>query len=180
MLRSGAVDVALMPRRDDIADIAQQELFRDPLVLVCARTDPLAGKRRFGWPDILGKPMIVRGPASSVRQWLEAEYLKRGAVLRPAFEVQQAATAVGLISAGLGIGVMPKSLLASLNAEGLVIRRFAAAADAAWAICLCRVVGRDASPAARYFGDACRRDFGAGPSTKARRGRAPMLPAQGS
>lgn len=155
MLRSGAADVALMPARNDILDVSQHELFKDPLVVVCAQNEPLANKSEIHWQDIISSKIIVRSTASSVRQHLEAEYLRRGVVLKPAFEVHHASTAVALISAGLGIGVMPKSLLDSLNMKGLTTRNITDPSADYWSICICKVISRSPAPAAKLFIESC-------------------------
>lgn len=155
MVRSGLADIALMPARPDDEDLIQQILFRDPIVVLCAENHAMARKSNIGWLDIIASDLIVRSNDSSVRQLIDSEYLRHGAILRPAYEVNHVLTALGMIAAGLGIGVMPSTLLDSVNMEGLVARRFAKSVTPYWTICASVPQTRSSFPAARAFVGMC-------------------------
>ncbi|MES2186626.1 MAG: LysR family transcriptional regulator [Pseudomonadota bacterium] len=155
MVRSGAADVALMPLRSDAEDLQQRLLFRDPLVVLCATGHALAGRRNLEWQDIISSRLIVRSTDSSVRQLLDAQYLRHGAVLKPAFEVQHAGTVLGLIVAGLGIGVLPSSVMHTVNMQGLVRCDFSAQSIHHWSICVCTPNKRSNPPAVAPFVQLC-------------------------
>ncbi len=155
MVRAGAADIAVMPQRADAADLVQQVLFRDPIVVLCATSHPLARKRWVGWPDIIAADLIVRSHDSSVRQLIDAQYLRHGAVMRPAYEVNHVLTALGLITAGLGISVVPATLLQSVNMDGIVVRHFSKAIAPAWTVCASVPKARSSSPAALAFINMC-------------------------
>lgn len=155
MLRSGAVDVALMPMRNDIDDLLPRLMFRDPLVVLCAASHPLASRRNLEWTDIIPCKLIVRSTDSSVRQLLDAQYLLHGAVLRPAFEVEHVGTALGLIVAGLGIGILPSSVMRSINMDGLVCCRFNEQSTPYWTICACTPSTRSSPPTVEPFVRLC-------------------------
>ena len=155
MVRSGAADVALMPLREDVEDLTQRLLFRDPLVVVCAAHHPLSGKRSVKWHDIISSSIIVRSTDSSVRQMLDALYLQHGTVLKPAFEVHHAGTVLGLIQAGLGIGVLPSSVTRSMNMDGLVLCELDTKAIRYWSICVCTPKTRSSPPPVEPFVQLC-------------------------
>lgn len=155
MVRSGMADIALMPERSDAEDLAQQVLFRDPLVVLCASTHSLAKKGSLQWSDIIACDLIVRSNDSSVRQLLDAHYLQHGAMLRPAYEVNHVGTALGLIAAGLGIGVVPSSLLNAVNMDGMTCCHFKKGLTPYWVICISTPRTRSASPAAESFVRMC-------------------------
>jgi LysR family carnitine catabolism transcriptional activator len=155
MVRSGAVDVALMPLRSDVEDLAQRLLFRDPLVVLCATGHPLAGRHDLEWQDIIASKLIVRSTDSSVRQMLDAQYLQHGVVLKPAFEVHHAGTVLGLIVAGLGIGVLPSSVMHTVNMQGLVRCDFSPRAKHHWSICVCTPKNRSNPSAVGPFVQLC-------------------------
>jgi DNA-binding transcriptional LysR family regulator len=159
-VRSGMADVALMPERADAEDLIQQILFRDPLVILCAADHPLAGEGDIGWPHIIDSDLVVRSNDSSVRQLIGAQYLQHGAILRPAYEVNHVLTQLGLIVAGLGIGIVPSSLLNSVNREGMVCRRFGEAVTPYWTICASVPRARSSSPTALAFIRMCCEHFG--------------------
>lgn len=159
MLRSGAADVALMPMRSDIDDLLPQLMFRDPLVVLCAAGHPLARRRNLEWTDIIPCKLIVRSSDSSVRQLLDAQYLLHGAVLRPAFEVAHVGTALGLIVAGLGIGILPSSVMRTINMDGLVCCRFSKQSTPYWTICACTPSTRSSPPTVEPFVRLCLNRF---------------------
>ncbi|MBO9354905.1 LysR family transcriptional regulator [Bordetella petrii] len=162
MVRSGMADIALMPQRTDADDLAQQVVFRDPLVVLCAVDHPLAARSNVGWADIIESDLVVRSHDSSVRQLIDAKYLQHGAILRPAYEVNHVLTALGLIAAGLGIGVMPSSILSSVNMAGMTCRHFDPARTPYWTICLTRPKTRSSPPAVESFVRMCLEHWRAG------------------
>ena len=78
------------------------------------------------------------------------EYARHGVQLRPTFEVQHVGTMLGLIASGLGIGVLPQSLVQTLRLEGLAYRRFAAAGSYR-SICSVTLLGYTPSPTVAAF-----------------------------
>jgi DNA-binding transcriptional LysR family regulator len=155
MVRSGLADIALMPSRPEADDLVQQTLFRDPIVVLCAANHPLARKNNIGWPHIIASDLIVRSNDSSVRQLIDSQYLQHGAILRPAYEVNHVLTALGMIAAGLGIGVMPSTLLQSVNTNGMVVRHFSKSLTPYWTICASAPKTRSSSPTALAFARMC-------------------------
>lgn len=144
MVRSGAADVALAPYRPGADDLAQAELFRDPLVVVCPAGHALARRDRVRWREVQAYGHIAMTHSSSIRGMVDAEYARRGTPLQPAFEVTHVGTLLGLISAGLGIGELPLSLAQDLQAGGLVYRRIA---DASAYRTICAISARRSSAA---------------------------------
>ncbi|HLU01416.1 MAG TPA: LysR family transcriptional regulator [Advenella sp.] len=155
MVRTGGADMALLPEQPDAEDLEQHVLFKDPLVVLCATDHPLASRQDLDWPDIISQDLIVRGQDSSVRQLLDAQFLQRGQILQPAFEVNQVSTALGLISAGLGIGVVPASLLSTININGVHCGRFRAASTTYWTLCASTLSARSPSPTVEPFIRLC-------------------------
>ena len=124
MVRSGCADLALTPQRKDGTGLVQRVLFHDRLVLLCSETHPLATDADISWKDIRKYEHIAKKSGSSVRQLINAEYLEYGQVFRPAFEVEHLGTMLGLIVAGLGIGILPLTTIRSISMPGLVCRTF--------------------------------------------------------
>lgn len=155
MVRSGAADVALMPERTDADDLVQRRLFQDPLVVLCATSHPLAQRRNLEWADIIPYDLIVRSYDSSVRQQIDAQYLRHGAVLQPAFQVEHIGTVIGLIVAGLGISVLPSSIMHAINMAGMVCCRFNAATTPYWTICASTPTNRSSASTVEPFVRLC-------------------------
>jgi DNA-binding transcriptional LysR family regulator len=157
MVRSGAADIALTPKRLDAPDLEQVDLFRDHLVLLCASHHPLAKRRTVNWADISAYDHIAKNGHSSVRQLVDAEYERQGSQLRPAFEVDHLGTMIGLIAEGLGIGILPFSLLHAIKMEGLAWRLFTPANAPFRTICAVSLRDRSAPPTVPPFVELCLR-----------------------
>ncbi len=157
MLRSGAADIALTPKRRDAPDLEQVDLFRDHLVVLCAKSHPLAKRRTVNWADISAYDHIAKNGNSSVRQLVDAEYERQGSQLRPVFEVEHLGTMIGLIAEGLGIGILPFSLLHAIKMEGLAWRLFSPANAPFRTICAVSLRARSSPPTVAPFVELCLR-----------------------
>ena len=155
MVRTGEADVALAPTGAGADDLDQRLLYRAPVVVLCATQHPLASAPTVDWSDVIASDLIVRSYDSSLRQLLEAQYLQHGKVLSPAFEVEHIGTVVGLIKAGLGIGVLPAQILHAINMDGLVCRHFDAKPRPHWAISISTARNRASAPTVEPFVRMC-------------------------
>jgi len=156
MVRAGSADLALSPFKPNADDLEQRALFRDPLVAICSSRHPLAERSAVRWRDVQAFPHVVMNRSSSVRQLVDAEYARHGMTLRPAFEVAQVGTMLGLIAANLGIGELPRSLIHNVDTNGLAHLRIANKA-AYRTICAVTLRGRSHPPALPPFLELCRR-----------------------
>lgn len=160
MVRNRSVDLALTARRDDADDLVQQDVMIDDLVVLCSASHPLAGKRSVDWDDLRATGHIAKKGGSGVRHIIDKAYLQRGEVFRPAFEVENVGTMLGLILAGLGCGVFPRSSTASFNLNGLAIKPFARAVRPRRRICTVTLRGHSVNASAVYFSELCRKHAG--------------------
>ena len=78
-----------------------------------------------------------------------------GETFVPAYEVAQVATMLGLISEGLGIGVLSEGLLARMNLDGLDFRRISST-SAYRRIYASLPAGTPPAPIVSAFLDVCR------------------------
>jgi DNA-binding transcriptional LysR family regulator len=97
--------------------------------------------------ELAGEALVLMDPESSVRALFDRACREAGVSSLPAYETTYMSTAVGLVRAGLGVGVLPSSavdlriapMLQTRPIEGPKIRR---------SISLVRRAGRTLSPAA--------------------------------
>lgn len=156
LVRTGKVDLALTPRVAAEDDLVQRDVMRDYLVMICASDDPLARKRSIAWSDLRQRPHIAKKEGSSVRRLIDEEYIKSGEVFRPAFEVENVGTMLGLIVAGLGVGLFPSSTVGSFNMEGLACIPFHPSVRPYRTICAVTLRSRSSNPAGEAFLQLCR------------------------
>jgi len=154
-LKSGQIDVAVAPAKQQDDELVHHALFRDQLVLICRTDHELARFRRVTWSKLHPYRLVSLTSTSNVRHIMEAEYLQHGTAFQPAFEVEQASTLIGFIMNGLGIGILPASLTPLLNFSGLRMIELTAPAVHR-SICVIHLRSRALTPAARNFIECCR------------------------
>jgi len=102
---TGSADFALAAVRAETRDL-QAELFcADDSHLVCPVGHPLAKSDVVRLRDLVQWPFIHLSRTSSVRQYLDAAFHPK--VMNTLMEVDQLATVMGMVRAGLGISVIP-------------------------------------------------------------------------
>jgi len=120
MVQRGEVDFAVAARRDDMTGLESVFLHADRYYLVCRKDHPLARREKVRVRDLAREPVIHLARGSSVRKQLDDAI---GAeALTPLLEVEHLATAAGLISAGLGISIVPAMTLFHFQQAGLTIK----------------------------------------------------------
>ncbi|MDP3175298.1 MAG: LysR family transcriptional regulator [Phenylobacterium sp.] len=123
MVRAGKADIALTPAMHTDSDLVSVPLFKDYLVVLFPLAHPLAQKKTVRWSDLQAYPQVAVNNRSNLRQTINEQYRALGADFAPAYEVAQVATMLGLIHAGLGVGVLSESLVERASLDGLAHRK---------------------------------------------------------
>src|SRR5581483_10546598 len=129
-------------------DIAFEPLFEDDCILVCRPQDADAIPDPAPWRVFREFPFIGMEPRSSVRMLTDAAFAKADIVTPALYECAQVATVGGLISAGLGVSLLPRSTLPLLGSGGAVVGRTMRPPRVSRTIGISRLVGRTLAPAA--------------------------------
>ncbi|KRE79751.1 LysR family transcriptional regulator [Arthrobacter sp. Soil763] len=109
-LAAGDADLALTaPVATPSRLISSAALYREPLRLVVHHAHPLAGRRTVRLAEIRQEPFVAMGPGYGMRSLTDALFREAGFRPRIAFESQDSHTARGLVSAGLGVSILPPS-----------------------------------------------------------------------
>jgi len=98
-------DFALAAVRAETPELQAEEFCADDFHLVCRVDHPLARAKRIGLRDLAAWPFIHLSRSSSVRQYLDATFHPQA--MDTVMEVDQLATVMGMVRAGLGISVVP-------------------------------------------------------------------------
>ncbi|UZX04038.1 LysR family transcriptional regulator [Arthrobacter sp. CDRTa11] len=107
-LATGQADLALTaPVAMATGTVLSAALYREPLRLVVHHQHPLAGRRSAGLQDIRRDPFVALGPGYGLRSLTDAIFRDAGFRPRIAFESQDSHTVRGLVSAGLGVSILP-------------------------------------------------------------------------
>lgn len=107
-LASGEADLALTaPVAPASRTISSAALYSEPLRLVVHHAHPLAKRRSARIQDIRTDPFVALGSGYGLRSLSDALFREAGFRPRIAFESQDSHTVRGLVSAGLGVSILP-------------------------------------------------------------------------
>jgi DNA-binding transcriptional LysR family regulator len=115
LLRNHEVEFGLAPAIPNMGEFLFEPILDDPLY-ACVPPALDDGKEALGLADLAGQPCIMLSSSTAVRATVNAALEALGVTLDVQFEVQQATTALGLASAGLGIAILPKIALLQISA----------------------------------------------------------------
>lgn len=117
---SGRADFALAAIRADTPELQARPFCHDDFHLVCRDDHPLARQPVLTVETLAAWPFVHLSRVSSVRQYLEAAFHPQP--MNTLMEVDQLATVMGMVRAGLGISVVPALALFHFDQPGLVTR----------------------------------------------------------
>lgn len=119
-VEQGDADFALAAIRADTPELQAEPFCRDDFHLVCRADHVLAAQDSLEVADLLPWPFVHLARHSSVRQYLDAAFFPQS--MHTLVEVEQLATVMGLVHAGLGISVVPALTLFHFDKPGLITR----------------------------------------------------------
>ena len=166
LVAKGSVDVAVaaLPGGagggpvlgDDVDAVAAGE---EPLVLLVAADDPLAGATGVRLWDVRDRPFVLSEPGTALRETVLAACAQQGFGPVPLFEVGEPTAVRYLVGAGLGVSLVPASWLAVPGPEvGVAVPAGAVGRHALWLLSR-----RDAlAPVARLLHEHLRATLGTG------------------
>lgn len=120
-VRSGRADIAIAATRVDTSELRAEPFQTDEFFLVARRGHPLLDRANVKPKDLLPFDFIHLSRDSSVRQCLEAATAPTK--MRTLIEVDQLATVMGMVRAGLGISVVPALTLFYFQHPDIKTRR---------------------------------------------------------
>ncbi|GAA3662976.1 LysR family transcriptional regulator [Microbacterium marinilacus] len=120
LLRSGAVDLALL-RPAEVGDgLHVRRIHAEPMVAVVASSHPAAGEPDVSLEELADTPLIGYGPVEAryLSELTQRILLAAGVVSAPAHTASQVATVLALAAAGMGYALVPASA-AIMRRDGL-------------------------------------------------------------
>ncbi|NYT85911.1 LysR family transcriptional regulator [Pollutimonas harenae] len=151
MVRRGSVDMAVAAKGRDMSGLLAEPLCEDYFYMVCRDDHPLAQRSAVHLRELKGSAMIQLGKGSSIRQ-----SLARNAVfcdLDSFLEVDHLATVTGLVSAGLGVSLVPAMTLFQFRHEQIKVIPLVPRSRIKRSLYLIRRSEKSLSSAARAFYD---------------------------
>lgn len=100
------VDFGILTDAPKLSELRNETIFVDHFQAVVQRSSPLAHKKKLSWQDVESEPVILTG-TQQIRRDIETRWSQSGLSIRPRFEVEHILTGLSLVSAGLGITILP-------------------------------------------------------------------------
>ncbi|HMC40942.1 MAG TPA: LysR substrate-binding domain-containing protein, partial [Acidimicrobiales bacterium] len=107
----GVLDLIFTTAPDETSERVQTlPLVQSPLVVVCATSDALQGRRSVRLPAIAERSQVGFPPGWGVRTQADRAMRAAGVEPRIDLEVNDTTTLLDLVEAGLGIAILPAAL----------------------------------------------------------------------
>jgi DNA-binding transcriptional LysR family regulator len=152
-VRRKEVDFGLASPWAPDADLRFEPVMRDPFRVVCRRDHPLAaGTGALTWSDLAGQDFLGLAADTGIRPLVESVGELPANVRQPPVEVSNIATLAGMLTAGLGVTVLPELALPE-DAEGRLTSRPLDGPALSRELCVITRRGRSLSPAAQSLRD---------------------------
>jgi len=151
-VRGGEVDFGLAIEPGEKETFECETILRDPFVLVCHRTHPLARLTAVPWKKLRGEALVLLDHTSGSRRLIDQQLAAQGVDANVVQQTGHTHTAFRMVESGLGVSITPRlSLPAS---DQLVTRPLTPTASRA--ITLIRRRHRSLSPLAELVWAAIR------------------------
>ncbi len=130
-VRDGRADLGIVAGEVDTAGLRAVHLSTDRLVLVTARTHPLARRKSIAFADTLAHDHIGMHTGSTLQAYLNRITEDMGATLKLRIQLSSFDAMCRMIGAGVGIGVVPEST-ARRNLRSMGLAQIALTDDWQW------------------------------------------------
>jgi DNA-binding transcriptional LysR family regulator len=140
--------IFIMQREEPGPQILSHPMLRSPTVILCRADHPLAGKATVDLRAVADHALVSYPPGWGVRELTDRALHSIGVAPRYDFEVNDTATLLDLVQAGLGIAVVPEALAMrrpGLHRAAIKGRRHL------WTIAAQTLAPTPTNPAARAF-----------------------------
>lgn len=117
------VDLGIGTLEGPVAGLREEVFLRDSLAALAPESPAFPADRTITWKQLAALPLVTVKPGYGVRRRIEAAAQAAGVRLTIVHEVSLLTTAVALAASGLGVAVVPGSLLAHAADPRLVARR---------------------------------------------------------
>jgi DNA-binding transcriptional LysR family regulator len=151
-VRSGQVDLGITGGKVADPELEILHTYQDHMHAVFPSGHPFERKRRITLEDLAEVPLILMDSETSVRTIVDAAFVAAGRLPIPACEAIYMMTAVGMVKAGLGVGILPASAK-EVQAEPSLVSRLIEEAALTRQIAIIKKLNRTLPPAAQLFLD---------------------------
>jgi DNA-binding transcriptional LysR family regulator len=134
----------------EIAEMKVESLVSGRLSVIGLRTDKLAARRSLTWDELARQPTIAMRRETRIRMQIDQTLKLQGKRLVPTYEVALVNTALAMTAQGLGLAILPSTMLPAERFPMLIARPLIRPAITRQ-VSLLQRTGRTVSPAAKAF-----------------------------
>ena len=153
------VDFGVGTLEEGTPGLQQKVFLRDHLSVIADRSYQFSGQGAVTWKQLATHPVVTVKPGYGVRRSIDQAAASAGVKLMIAHEVSLLGTALAMAANGLGVSILPASILAYASYPDLVARRLIRPMIERNISVVYRQ-GRTLSPAAAAFADLLALEFG--------------------
>lgn len=122
LVKTGQVDFGISSQTYGDRELTSHVLMMDRLCAVVASSHPLAKKKSMSLQELAKHPLILMVKDSSSRQIVDLAFNREGLVSNVAYETTYGTSVAGMAAAGLGVGILPESMVGPSRLHQLRIR----------------------------------------------------------
>ena len=93
------------------AELVEEPVLQEPFVFFCRDEHPLSKHKTLAWKDLREAELIMVSSLSGNRALLDYQMARKHLSLNGMYEVEHLATAIALVSAGVGTAILPNSAM---------------------------------------------------------------------
>lgn len=148
----GVAEVGVSIQMDRHPDLLEVPILKEPFVLFCCNGHRFSQRKSVAWTDLAATELIMIGGQSANRVLIDYQLARKRINMESHYEVQHLSTAIGLVSAGVGVAILPFSSIPN-SARSTVCRVPLVAPVISRTLVLTRRRSATLSPAAAAFYD---------------------------
>lgn len=144
----GAAEIGVLSVAVDTVGLSLRPFATDRLVVVCPRDHALAARRRVGFAELAGEPLLALS-GGALQDHLDAQAARAGLRFRPRVRLRGFGAICHMAGAGVGIGIVPETAARRARRPSRIAVVRLADGWATRRLALCTRAGDEPTPAAR-------------------------------
>lgn len=154
-VRSGQAAFGICTSDMNAQDLSTTALCQDRLMLACPAGHALASLREVRWFDLCDEPLVLLRQGSGLRVLVEQGFAEIGETFKPAYEVAQVTTAIGLVQSGLGVSILPSFVLSCALPAKVVLVPLVDPVKKRGVVAICRAGQKLSESSEAFFAYSC-------------------------
>jgi len=168
---AGEIDAAFVSLPVEAHNVETELLSRDQLVAIASPRHPLAGQRVVSAFALAGEKLILGERGGNTRRLIDEFFAEAGLKPTVAMELSRQAAIKNMVSADMGVGIVPFSVAREDVERGRLVRWWIEGARINWEMGVARLSGGYLSPVTQTFLELCRTHFAAEATAVGTRGQ---------